>query len=319
MCGSFSRFKPCSGRRKCIEQWAVKKVQTHFHDLCVQKWCFLPWRWDAFCQFSACNVSNKKFWAHFHILCVQKRSFLSLSSNAFWKYSACNLYKKYFWVHFHDFCVQKRSCLLWRWDAFWKFSACNVYKKKSGHNFTISASKNEPVCCEVQTHFGSSPLERFTRKNSGQILMIYTSKNEAVCYELERHFGRFPLARFTRKNSVHIFTIYASKNEAVCCEIETHFVISPLARFMKHALAAFLQFRVSINLCCSFGPIAKPLTLHFVKMLGIWTHFPNRSWIHCMWNASEIFLIRGIRRRPPIAWWSVCGQEIISRRGPVRS
>jgi len=58
-------------------------------------------------------------------------------------------------------------------DAFWKFSPDEVYGKISGRIFTIYASKNEAVCREVQTHFGSfhlaifpevlGPLSRFMR------------------------------------------------------------------------------------------------------------------------------------------------------------
>jgi len=61
------------------------------------------------------------------------------------------------------------------------------------------ASKNEAVFCEVQTHFGSSPLTRFTSKNSGCIFMIHASENRAVCCEVQTHFGSSSLAKFTKK------------------------------------------------------------------------------------------------------------------------
>jgi len=37
------------------------------------------------------------------------------------------------------------------------------------------------------------------QKSSGRILTIYASKNEAVCCEVQTHFGRFRFARFVKK------------------------------------------------------------------------------------------------------------------------
>jgi len=37
-------------------------------------------------------------------------------------------------------------------------------QKIFGRTFKICVSKNEDVCHEVQMHFGSSPLTRFTKK-----------------------------------------------------------------------------------------------------------------------------------------------------------
>jgi len=39
-----------------------------------------------------------------------------------------------------------------------------VKKKIYGCIFTIYASKNKVVCCEVQVHFGSSYFARFMKK-----------------------------------------------------------------------------------------------------------------------------------------------------------
>jgi len=67
-------------------------------------------------------------------------------------------------VHYHDLCVQKWNCLPWRSDAFRKFSTSKVYRKSSRQIFMIYVSKNEAVCCEVQTHFASFPLARLIKK-----------------------------------------------------------------------------------------------------------------------------------------------------------
>jgi len=125
--------------------------------------------------------------------------------------------KKKFWAHFLDFCVQKRKCFPRSSDTFWQFSACKFYRKSSGRNFTNCVSKNEAVCCEVQTHFGSPLPCKVYKKSFGPIFSIYASKSEAVCRWVQMHCGCSPLARFTAKSSGRNFTICASKNEAVCC------------------------------------------------------------------------------------------------------
>ena len=107
--------------------------------------------------------------------------------------------QKRFWAQFHEMCVQKLSCLRWSSDAFWKSFTCKFYSKSSGHNFSICASKNEAVCCEVQTHFGGFHFSSFIKKSSGRIFPIYASKNKAVCREIQMHFGSFLPASFTEK------------------------------------------------------------------------------------------------------------------------
>jgi len=62
--------------------------------------------------------------------------------------------QKKFWAQFHDLCVQKRKLF----------------------------------DCEIQMHFGRSLPARFTEKSSGRNVRIYVSKNEAVCCEVQTHF-----------------------------------------------------------------------------------------------------------------------------------
>jgi len=64
------------------------------------------------------------------------------------------------------------SCLLLSSDVFWKLSLCQVYEESFGCIFTIYASKNEAVCCEVQTHFENVLCLQGLPKNSGCIFMI---------------------------------------------------------------------------------------------------------------------------------------------------
>ena len=114
---------------------------------------------DVFCL----KGLQKNIWAHFHDLCVHVRKWSCFlrSSDAFRKFWPCEGYKE---SCYHDFSVHKRSCLPWSSDAFWKFSPFKLYKKSCGRNFQIYASKTEPVCREVQTHFGSFLSASFIKK-----------------------------------------------------------------------------------------------------------------------------------------------------------
>jgi len=156
--------------------------------------------------------------------------------------------QKKFWVHFHDSCVQKRSNMLWRLHALWKFSACKVSKKNSLSIFTIYASKNEDVCCEVQTHFVSSLLEMFTKKVLGAFWRYLRRKMKLFVLQFRRIIEVLRLQGL-RKRSGHIFTVYASKNEGVCCEVKTHFGSSLLAKFAKIFWAHFQVICVHKRTC----------------------------------------------------------------------
>jgi len=177
-----------------------------------------------------------------------------------------------FWAHYHDLCVQKRNSLAWCSDAFGNFSACKVYAKSSGWNLTIYASKNEAVCCEVDTHFGSflrasfiktflSAFSHFLCPQTKLFAVKFRRILEVLCLQgLQRKlctnfhdlctpkrrfllwsshtFWKFSACKVYRKSYGHIITIYASKNETVCCEVQTHCGSSPPARFTEKSLVA---------------------------------------------------------------------------------
>jgi len=65
-------------------------------------------------------------------------------------------------------------------DAFWKLSPFKLYKKSSGRIFSIYASKNEAVCREIQTHFGSSLPASFTEKVVGAIPRFVRPKTKLL-------------------------------------------------------------------------------------------------------------------------------------------
>ena len=189
---------------------------SHFHDLCVQTRSGLLLSSDAFWKFSLCQI-DKKFWAHFLDLCVQKQSCLLWSSDAFWTFSTCKVCRKKFRVECQDMYVQKWSGLLWSSDALWKFSPFKLYKKSSGAFTRFMRPKTkqfavkfrlilEVLCLQV--------LKKMLWRNS----TICAPKNEAVCLEIQTHFGSSLPANFT-ESSGRYSTICASKNETVCCEI----------------------------------------------------------------------------------------------------
>jgi len=71
-------------------------------------------------------------------------------------------------------------------DAFQKFSQNELYEKSSGRIFTIYASKNEAVCREVETHFGSYPLVRFTKKVLGARSRFMRPKTKLFAVKFRR-------------------------------------------------------------------------------------------------------------------------------------
>ena len=216
--GAFSRFMCpkmtlyAATFRRISEVLSVqalwRKLWVHFHDFCVQKRsCFL-WSWDAFWTFSPCKLYKTFLGAFSRFLCPQTKLFAVKFSRILEVLRLQGLRKK-FCTNFHDLCAAKRRCLLWSSHTFCKFSACKVYRKSYGRIITIYASKNEVVCCEVQTHFGSSPPARFSEKNSGSFFTIYVSITNK--HSWLQHF---------LKNFGHVLQFYAPIN--LCCVVQTH-------------------------------------------------------------------------------------------------
>ena len=145
------------------------------------------------------------------------------------------------WAHFPDLCVQKWSCLPWNSDAFWKFSACEIYRKSCGRNSTICGSKNEAVCCEVQTHFGSFRLSSFVKKFWVHFYDLCVQKRNCLPWNSDA-FRKFSACKFYRKSCGRNSTICASKNEAICREIQTHSGRSLPARFTEKIVGAIPRF-----------------------------------------------------------------------------
>jgi len=106
--------------------------------------------------------------------------------------SPCEVYKNKFMAHYQDFCVQKRSSLPWSSDGFWRFSPCKLYTKVMR---AIMRPKTKMLAVKFRRISEVLRLQGL-QKFSGRIFTIYASKNEAVCREVQTHFGSSLPARF---------------------------------------------------------------------------------------------------------------------------
>ena len=106
--------------------------------------------------------------------------------------------------------------------ALFALTPYEVYEESSWCIIMICASKNEAVCCEVQTHFESSPLARFTKKFLGAFHDLCVRKRSSLMWSSDA-FWKFSACKFHRKSSAWNFTIHVSKYGAVSCEVQTQF------------------------------------------------------------------------------------------------
>ena len=113
-------------------------------------------------------------------------------------------------MHFPDLCVQKWSRLPWVSDAFLKFSTCESCRKSCGRNSTIYAPKNEAVCCEVQTHFGTYAFQALW-KSSGCIFPSYASKMKLFTVRFRRILEVFASQVSWKKLWVHFAELCVQK------------------------------------------------------------------------------------------------------------
>ena len=174
----------------------------HFYDLCVQKRSCLLLIWDAFWKFSLCEVYEESSGRMFTIHVSKNEGVSCEVQTHLGRFHLARFIKKVL-GHYHDWCVQKRICLPRSSDAFWRFSPCKLYKESYRPIFTIFASNHETACYWAQTHFGSSPLAKFTKK----------------------FLGAFP--RFMRP---------------VCCKVQAPFRSSLPATFTQNVMGVFSRF-----------------------------------------------------------------------------
>jgi len=221
---------------------------------------------------------------------------------------------KKFWEHFHSLCPKTKMFAV-KFRRILEVLGLQGFPKNFWAHFTVYVSKNKDVCREVRTHFGGSPLPRFTKKVLGAIFKKFASRNKAVCCEVHMHLGSFRLARFIknvlgafsrfmcpkmkmfavklrcilevlrlqiyRKNSGHIFTIYVSKNKAVCCEVHMHLGSFHIAKFVKYVLGRFSWFMWMKMMLCA---VQFRRSLEVFRWQDWWKVLSAFSWYMCHAN-----------------------------------
>ena len=287
-------------------QGLQKKFWAIFHDIHVQKCSGLLWNSHAFVKLSLFKLYKKSSGRIFPIYASKNKavcrgaqthsgsslpaSFTEKVLGAILRFArpktklfavkfrrilevlCLRVLQKKFWGQFHHLFVEERSCLPWNSGSFRKYSACKVYRKSFGRNSTIYVSKNEAVCCEIQTHFGSSCLASFMNNVLGAFSLFMRLKTklfgvkfrrilEVLCLRVLQKklwtqfqdfcvqkqscllwssdaFWNFSASKIYRKSFGGNSTICASKNEAVCREIKTHSWSSLPASFKEKVLGA---------------------------------------------------------------------------------
>jgi len=110
--------------------------------------CWVQTHFGSFCLASLI----KKFWMHLLDFCVQNEGVRCEAQTHFGSSLPARFTEKSS-GHNVMICVQKRSSFLWNSGASWTFLPCKGHRKSSGRIVSIFSSKNDAVCCEVQTHF----------------------------------------------------------------------------------------------------------------------------------------------------------------------
>ena len=128
----------------------------------------------------------------------------------------------------------------------WKYSVCKVYRKSSGGNFTIYASKNEAVCREVETHFGSSPLARFTEKVLGAISRFMCPKTKLFAAKLDA-LWKYSASKVYRISSGRMFTVMHPKTKLFAVKLRRILEVLRLQGLQKKVLGAFSRFVCRAN------------------------------------------------------------------------
>ena len=150
-----------------------REVQTHF--------------WSSLCA----SFAEKVLGALFRFMCPKMKLF-AVKFRRIFEVLCLLVLQKRFWAHYNDFCVQKRSCLGVMFRQILEVFSMQALWKSSGCNFTIAASKNVTVCCDVQTHFGTFPLARFIEKVMGEVSWFMCLKTKLFAVKLDAFWKFFP-------------------------------------------------------------------------------------------------------------------------------
>ena len=169
-----------------------------------------------------------------------------------------------FWAHFHDLCVQKRSCLPWSSDAFWKFSACKFYRKGSGRYSAICESKNEVVCYEVETNFGSFRLSSFIKNVLGAFSRLMLPKMKLFALEFRRILEVFCLRVLQKKFWAQFHDLFVHERSCLAWNSDAFWKFLPCKLYKQSSGSVFsiyeskrklfaVEFRRILEVLCLQG------------------------------------------------------------------
>jgi len=156
----------------------------------------------------------------------------------------------------------------------------------------ICVSKNEAVCCEVQTHFGSLRFSRFIKKVLGAFSWLMHPKTKLFAMEFKRILKVLCLLVLQKKLWVQFHNLWV-QNEAVCPEIQMHFGSSLLASFTEKVVGMIPQFMhpKMKRFAAKFRCILEVLCLQVLKK-KLWVQFHNFC-VHkrsCLpWNSDAFW------------------------------
>jgi len=105
-----------------------------------------------------------------------------------------------------------------------------LYIKSSGCIFTIDASENEAVCCEIQMHFGCFLPASFTENVLGTISRFVRPKTKLFKVKFRRILKVLRLQVLQKKFWAQFLDL---------CIHQTHFGSLHLSSFINKVLGAF--------------------------------------------------------------------------------
>ena len=219
---------------------------TYFHDLSrsqVTAWIYSSERWKKFwrsVKIIRLQVYEKVLGTISRFMSPKMKLFVAKFRRILEVFALRGLWRN-FWAHFHDLCVQNWSCFLRSSDAFWRFSPCEVYKKNSWRIITIFASKNEAVCCEVQTDFGSFLRASFIKKLCAHFLDFCVQKWSCLLL-CSDGFGNCRFARFTKKVMGAFSRLMRPKTKLFLRSSDAFRKFSLCEVYKKKFMAHYLEF-----------------------------------------------------------------------------
>ena len=205
------------------------------------------WSWHVNSIVACCHSAKLCAYAARHFRSQHSKAYRKTSafkcflrcSDAFRKFSPCEVYEKVLGAL--SLLHPKTKLFALEFRRILEILCLQFCRKGSRRIFMIFASKNEAVCREVLTHFGSSPHSRFTKRFHGAFSRFMRPKAKLFSVKFRGILEVFSMQALWR-SSWRTFTINASKNVTVCREVQTRFGTSPLARFIEKVMGEISRF-----------------------------------------------------------------------------